>query len=331
MFVDCWELRIELPETPRRAMRNSTTIGIAWMLLTGVLFVAVTGIVRHLGSDMPAVQAAFIRYAFGTLLILPLCFRLVRATHFQLPAKPQVKLYVFRGFAHGAAVMLWFYAMARIPIAEVTAIGYTSPIFTTIGAALFLGEVLHARRIAAVVIGFIGAMIILRPGFQVVQLGALAQLLAAPFFALSFLLAKKLTGTRSSEEIVVMLSIFCTVVLLPGALWQWRTPTTTELIWLLLTAAFATAGHYTLTRAFACAPLTVTQPVSFLQLVWASLLGYFVFAESLDPWVFAGGGLIVAAVTYIFHRENAIARSTSSTTKPVITAGSDAKEGGQKR
>ena len=278
------------------------------MLLTGVLFVAVTGIVRHLGSDMPAVQAAFIRYAFGTLLIVPVLIRLLRKDSFHAPSIGQYKLYALRGLAHGGAVMLWFYAMARIPIAEVTAIGYTSPIFTTIGAALFLGEVFHARRIAAIVIAFIGAMIILRPGFQSIELGSLAQLLAAPFFAASFLWAKKLTGTRSSEEIVVMLSIACTIVLLPGALWQWQTPTAVELFWLLLTALFATAGHYTLTRAFACAPLTVTQPVSFLQLVWASLLGYFVFAESLDPWVIVGGGIIVASVTYIFHREAAAAR-----------------------
>ena len=278
------------------------------MLVTGVLFVAVTGIVRHLGSDMPAVQAAFIRYAFGTVIIAPVAFRLWRRVGFIPPDAIQIKLYTFRGLAHGAAVMLWFYAMARIPIAEVTAIGYTTPIFTTIGAAIFLHEVLHIRRIAAVIIGFVGAMIILRPGFQAIELGSLAQFTAAPFFAVSFILAKKLTGTRSSEEIVVMLSIFCTLVLLPGALWQWRSPTGVELFWLSLTALFATLGHYTLTRAFASAPITVTQPVSFLQLVWATLLGYFAFGEALDPWVIAGGGTIVAAVTYISHREALAAR-----------------------
>ena len=264
---------------------------------------------------MPAAQAAFIRYAFGTLLVLPIFYRLLQKDSFRAPSIIQYKLYALRGLAHGVAVMLWFYAMARIPIAEVTAIGYTSPIFTTIGAAIFLGEVFHARRIVAIVIAFIGAMVILRPGFQTIELGALAQLLAAPFFAASFLLAKKSTGTRSSEEIVVMLSIGCTLVLLPFALWQWQTPTLTELSWLLLTAVFATAGHYTLTRAFASAPLTVTQPISFLQLIWASLLGYFVFGESIDPWVFAGGGIIVASVTYIFHREAAAARKKNKFSK----------------
>ena len=200
---------IELPDKSAHNTPNKTAVGIAWMLLTGALFVSVTGIVRHLGSDMPAAQAAFIRYAFGTLLVLPVVFRLFKKDSFCAPSIIQYKLYALRGLTHGVAVMLWFYAMARIPIAEVTAIGYTSPIFTTIGAAIFLGEVFHARRIVAIVIAFIGAMIILRPGFQIIELGALAQLLAAPFFAASFLLAKKFTGTRSSEEIVVMLSIGC--------------------------------------------------------------------------------------------------------------------------
>lgn len=273
------------------------------MLVTGVLFVAVTGIVRHLGSDMPAVQAAFLRYVFGTAIIAPVALRLWWRAGFIPPNTTELKLYTLRGLAHGFAVMLWFFAMARIPIAEVTAIGYTTPIFTTIGAAIFLHEVLHIRRIAAVIIGFVGAMIILRPGIEAIELGSLAQFAAAPFFALSFIVAKKLTVNRSSEEIVVMLSVFCTLVLLPGALWQWRTPTGVELFWLFLTAVFATLGHYTLTRAFASAPLTVTQPITFLQLVWATLLGYFVFSEALDPWVIAGGGIIVAAVTYISHRE----------------------------
>jgi drug/metabolite transporter (DMT)-like permease len=219
-----------------------------------------------------------------------------------------MKIYIGRGFVHGIAVMLWFYAMARIPIAEVTALGYTAPIFVTLGAAFFFGETLHARRIMAVVAGFAGAMIILRPGFQEISSGQLAQLTAAPLFAASFLLAKGLTRAVSPILIFGMLSLFCTLTLLPGAILQWREPTLEEVAWLGLTAAFATAGHYTLTRAFAAAPLTVTQPVGFLQLVWAALLGILVFGEALDPFVFIGGGIVVAAVTYISHREAAAAR-----------------------
>ena len=273
--------------------------GIAWMVVAGLLFVAVTVLVRHLGSDMPATEAAFIRYGFGLILVLPVMFK----TRFRQIPIAQYGRYAARGIFHAIAVMLWFFAMARIPIAEVTAIGYTTPIFTAVGAILIFREKIRMRRLTAIVVGFIGTLIILRPGFQVISIGSLAQLLAAPCFAISFLFAKKLTQTEQSGDILVMLTIFCTLALMPAALMEWRTPQLNELIWLFLVAIFATAGHYALTRAFSCAPLTVTQPFSFLQLVWAVIFGYWLFNETPDIWVLVGGGVIIGAITYITHRE----------------------------
>jgi len=273
--------------------------GMGWMLLTGLLFVGVTGIVRHLGTDMSPVQAAFIRYAFGLVMLAPVFVHLGP----QQVRSARIGLHALRGLLHGIAVMLWFFAMARLPIAEVTALGYTAPIFTTIGAAIFLGEVLRARRIVAVVVAFLGALVILRPGIEVISVGAVAQLTAAPLFACSFLLAKRLTEQESSAAIVGFLSVFVTLVLLPPALLVWRAPTWEELFWLLLTAGFATAGHFTLTQAFRAADLAVTQPVGFLQLVWATLLGLYAFGESPDLWVWAGAAIIVGSATYIAHRE----------------------------
>lgn len=277
----------------------NTYHGILWMVSTGMLFAAVTGVVRYLGSDMPAVEGAFLRYAIGSLLVLPL---IVRNWH-GMPEGLMLRLYLARGLIHGGAVMLWFYAMARIPISEVTAIGYMAPVFVTIGAALFLGERIHLRRTGGVVVGFIGALVIIRPGFHEVNLGQLAQLSAAPLFATSFILAKKMTGRENPTMIVGMLSVFCTLVLLPGAFLQWRPPNVHEVAWLGLTAVLATIGHYTLTKAFAAAPITVTQPLAFLQLIWATLIGVLVFSEPLDPFVIFGGVIVITAVTYISHRE----------------------------
>ncbi len=283
---------------------NRVAAGIGWMLITTFLFLGVTGVVRHVGSDLPNIEAAFLRYALGLLMILPLAGSVWRT---RISARSW-QLYGLRGVLHGVGVMLWFYAMARIPIAEVTAIGYISPIFVTIGAAVFLGERLQWRRIGAVLAAFIGALIILRPGFQELNNGQLAQLAAAPMFAASFLLAKWFSDGADSGLIVFMLSLFCTLTLLPGAIMQWRDPTWAEVGWMALTAAFATAGHFTLTQAFKCAPITLTQPVGFLQLVWATILGMVVFSEALDPYVLVGGGVIVASATYISHREARVAR-----------------------
>jgi len=274
------------------------------MVAGGLLFVAVTVLVRHLGSDLPAVEAAFIRYLVGVVLLLPALWRM----RTRLFSNGNTRLYVLRGVVHGVAVMLWFYAMARIPLAEVTAIGFSTPVITALGAILVFREQVRARRMLAIAAGFIGTLIILRPGFQSIELGSLAQLVAAFFFAGSFLLAKRMTQSESSGDILVMLSIYCTLALMPGAIYYWREPTLTEVGWLALVAVFATAGHYAITRAIAAAPLTVTQPLSFLQLIWAVVFGYWLFDEVPDTWVIVGGLVIIAAISYLAHREARAAR-----------------------
>lgn len=293
---------------------NRVAAGIGWMLVTTFLFLGVTGVVRHVGSDLPHIEAAFLRYLIGLILIVPAASAVWRTRI----APRAWGLYAVRGGFHGIGVMLWFYAMAHIPIAEVTAIGYISPIFVTIGAAMFLGERLQWRRIGAVAAAFVGAVIILRPGFQELNNGQLAQLCAAPIFAASFLLAKRFSDDADSGTIVFMLSLFCTLALLPGAIWQWKDPTWAEVGWMALTAAFATAGHWTLTQAYKCAPITLTQPVQFLQLVWATILGMTVFGEPLDPYVLVGGGVIVASATYISHREARVARRQHTPPTPAV-------------
>ena len=200
-------------------------------------------------------------------------------------------------------MILWFFAMTRIPIAEVTAMNYLAPIYVTLGAAVFLGEKLAARRIAAVCMGLLGAAIILRPGFREVSMGHLTMLLAAVVFAGSYLLAKVLADEVKPAVIVALLSVFVTLGLAPFAAPVWIAPTVTEIFILAAVAFFATAGHFTMTLAFAAAPVTVTQPVTFLQLLWATLLGAVAFAEPVDIWVVLGGTVILASVTFITWRE----------------------------
>jgi len=264
-----------------------------------------TAIVRYLGSSLPAVETAFIRYALGSVLMIPILLRMFRSP----PTARVMGVFATRGVIHAIGVGLWFFAMARIPMAEVTAIAYIAPIFITIGAALFLGERLHGRRIAGVIFGLIGALIILRPGFQELNIGQLAQLISTPFFAASFLITKKLSGTEDSSVIVTMLSVCCTLALLPGALYFWVPPTWAELGWLGLTAVVATAAHYSMTRSYEAAPISVTQPISFLQLVWAAIMGMVLFGEALDLYIFAGAAVIVGAATYISHREAKASRA----------------------
>lgn len=281
--------------------------GILWMLASGLSFVCVTGIVRYLGTDLPAAQSAFLRFAWSFLFLAPSLVMLLRAG---LP--PGVwPLVGWRGVVHSAAVILWFFAMARIPVAEVTAIGYLNPVAVTLGAALFFGERLAARRLAAIGVAVIGALIVLRPGLREVEPGHLAQVGAALFFAGSYLLAKRLSQMLPAGAIVALMSASVTIGLLPFAVVVWVPMSLAQLLWLGLVAMFATSGHYCMTRAFAAAPISVTQPVTFLQLVWATLLGSLVFSESVDPFVLLGGGLIISAVSYITWREARLKRQST--------------------
>jgi drug/metabolite transporter (DMT)-like permease len=279
---------------------TNTTRGMFWMLMTGLCFVAVTILVRYIGTRIPAPEAAFIRYAFGTLFLLPVIIQLFTGAA-KIHSWP---IMLVRGILHGIGVILWFYAMARIPIAEVTALGYITPVFITIGAALFLGEKLHIRRILAVFFGLVGVIIILRPGLSEISSGQIAQLVAAPLFAASMLMTKKMTSTESLAVIVTGLSIVCTLTLLLPALGNWVAPNTTEIALLALTAVFATLGHYTMTKAFNLAPLSVLQPISFLQLLWATLFGVILFGESIDIFVVIGGAVLVISTSYIAYRES---------------------------
>ncbi|WP_300032166.1 DMT family transporter [uncultured Roseobacter sp.] len=294
--------------TPQRPLA-----GIFWMLVTGFCFIAVTALVKFIGPRMPPVEMAFLRYLLGLVFLLPAIGALRQA---QLTAR-QWKLFTLRGVMHGFGVMLWFYAMVRIPIADVTAMNYLAPVYVTIGAALFLGEKLAFRRIAAVVAALIGALIILRPGFREVSSGHLAMLGAAVVFGGSYLTAKVMADEVKPAVVVAMLSIFVTIVLAPFALMEWVTPTAMDLVLLFCVACFAVGGHYTMTLAFAAAPLTVTQPVTFTQLVWAVLLGYVVFDEAVDIWVVLGGLVILGSVIFITWREAAVKRQG---TTPVVNA-----------
>ncbi|WP_425342898.1 DMT family transporter [Sagittula salina] len=279
-------------------------MGIFWMAVTGLCFVMVTALVKSLDGAVPAVEAGFLRYLMGLVFLIPVWRRLaaVRLT------RRQWGLFSLRGAMHTIGVALWFYAMSRIPLAEVTAMNYLNPVYVTLLAVFFLGETLHIRRIMAIVAALIGTLLILRPGFRELDPGHFAMLATALVYGVSYLLAKVLSGEVSATVVVAMLSVTVTIGLAPMALAVWVWPTGWQVFVLFGVACFATAGHYAMTLAFAAAPVTVTQPVTFLQLVWSVILGALFFAEPVDVWVVAGGSLIMAAVVFITWREAVLNR-----------------------
>ena len=283
---------------------NQSIIGILWMVITTILFVGVTATVRYLEGEVPAPQAAFLRYAIGTVMLVP---SLITLTKFK-PDRSLFNKFILRGFVHSIGVTLWFYAMSVMPVAEVTAIGFLTYIFVSIGASIFLKEKLHKHRLSAILISFIGALIILRPGFKVIESGQLGMLIATMVFTASYLIAKVVSKERTSSEIVAMLSIFTTIFLIPSAIYSWEPLSLKALLILSFTALIATLGHITMTKAIKAAPMVVTQPVLFLQLVWASMVGLFIFDEEFDLFVIIGGTVIMICVCYVSYREHVLGK-----------------------
>jgi drug/metabolite transporter (DMT)-like permease len=215
--------------------------------------------------------------------------------------------------------MLWFYAMSRIPLAEVTAIGFTNPVFATIGAALFLGETIRLPRIAAVVSGLFGALLIVRPGFAEVDPGAIAMLVAAPVFACSDLIAKVLTRRESGPAVVAYLSIFVTAVTFVPAMMVWRAPTLTEWGLTIAIAGLATLGHLAMMQGFKVGEISAVQAARFLQLLWSALIGYAMFAETPGLYTWIGSAIIIASALFIAHREGRARRTGRETAEVART------------
>ncbi len=276
-----------------RQGQGRAVTGILWMLLSGLCFVGVNGAVKHLGTDLPAAQSAFIRFAYGALFFLPVLPAIWRM---RLSA-PVWRLFGWRGLLHVAAVVFWFHAMARVPVAEMSAIAFLNPVIVLVIAALLLGERFGPRRAMVVAAALAGALLVLRPGFREVTEGHLAQIAATLCFAVSYIIAKRLSALAPASVVVAVMSVSVTLGLLPLALAVWQPVTLVQLAWLGLVAALATGGHYAMTRAFVAAPLAVTQPVSFLQIVWSTALGALAFGEAVDPFVIAGGAVIIGAIS----------------------------------
>ena len=277
--------------------------GLLWMVVASFTFALFMLIARIGADDLHVVQVAFMRYFMSLVLVLPVLARLGVARFWGL----NLRLHGLRGAAHGLAVVGWFYALTQMPIAEVSAIGFTGPVFITIGAALCLGERVGVHRWGAVAVGLVGALIIIQPGVVPLNAGVLAMAAAVPLFAASDLFVKALVRTESPTVIIAVLNVILTVGMAPFAWWFWQPTDWRD--WVLAggMAVFATFSHICMGKAFAAADVSAVQPARFLQLPWLALLGYLAFAEfpSLAAWT--GAAVIIASVSYIMNRERVAA------------------------
>ena len=274
--------------------------GILWVALAGILFSLLNVFTLIPAQHLNSYVMEFLRYFFGSLFLIPIVLRLglYRSLHTR-----RVGLHVFRGAIHTGGMMLWFVGLPLTTLASITALGFTGPIFITIGAALFLGEVVRLRRWAAVLVGFAGAMIIVRPGVGDLGIGALCVLASTPIFSASNLISKALARTDSAHTIVIWQNIVIVICAAPIAFWFWETPSWTDVLWFVAAGLCGTLGHLSQQNGYQLADITLLQPIGFLSLLWNALLGFFLFSQQPDIWTFVGAAVIFASAMYISHRE----------------------------
>jgi drug/metabolite transporter (DMT)-like permease len=228
----------------------------------------------------------------------------------------RLSVHVWRALIGVAAMLLWFSALAVLPLAQAVALNFTVPLFATAGAALFLGEVVRVRRWSATIVGFVGVLVIVRPGFAEVSPAALLPVLAAVVMAVSTLVVKSLARTEQPAAIVFYMTLLMTPLSLPPALFVWQTPSWSALGWMGLVAVVANASHILMTRAYGVADASAVLPFDYTRLPFTAAIGYLAFAEVPDLWTWVGAAVIAAATFYIAQREAAQARAERHRTPP---------------
>ena len=279
--------------------------GALWMCMAGLLFAFLNAAIR-LGADegMHPFQIAFLRSFFGLGFMLPWLLRMgLRSLHTRRPG-----IYLFRGIAATGAMICWMTSIAHIPLAEATAISFAAPLLATIGSSLILRETVRLRRWSAIVVGFVGVLIILRPGASIIEPGAIWALGAACLFAVNALTIKSMTRTESPQKIVAWTAVLLSLATLPLALTVWVPMTVTLWVLAITLGLLGTAGHLCMTRSFATADASFVMPFDYARLPFVALVAFVMFAEAPDIWTWTGALVITGAALYVARREAQLAK-----------------------
>ena len=272
------------------------------MLGAMILFSTMGVFIKLSSSQLHPLEVVFFRNFLALFFLTPWIFH-QRATVFKSNRK---KLYTLRAVFNVVGMAAGFTALTLIPLAEATALSFTAPLFATLGAALILGEIVRQRRIIAIFFGFLGMLIILRPGIEAVSPGALLAIANAITIAITVLIVKKLTTTEKPITIVAYMALLQTPMALIPALFYWEWPSLITWTWLFCLAGAGTIGHLMYTKAIQLAEVSQLQPIDFVRLPIIALFGYIVFAEQPSIWVWIGGAVIFLSTAYVTHREATI-------------------------
>ena len=278
---------------------SASTKGALWMTVAIVLFSAMTVLIRMLAADIPIHQIVFVRGVVSVLLLVPW----LTSQGIQSLATRRFGLLMGRGVLTSIGLLTWIYALARMPLAEAVALHFTLPLFGILLAAYFLHEKLDIQRWTVTLIGFVGTLVIVRPGVESMEIISLIVLLSALAYAGTGIQTKILVKTETSAAIVFYVSAFTAVAFAIPCLFEWAEPTAVQWAMLLGVAVFNVAAQSCMNRAFFVADASFILPFDFLRLPFAVVAGYFLFFELPDLWTIIGAAIIFGATYYNTVRE----------------------------
>ena len=277
--------------------------GIVLMCLSTIAFSIMHGLVRFVSEVLPPFQIAFFRNIFGLAFLLPLLMR----SRFAILRTKQIGLHALRGVINMAAMLMFFTALAISPIAKVTALGFTAPIFMAILAVLVLGERFRIYRWSAIFLGFVGMLIILRPGLVAIDTGALLVIGSAALWAVAMIIIKIQSRTESSLTIVAYMGIFLGVFSIAPAVWVWQPFGLQTLGFMVLIGLFGSIAQMAISESLKETDSTALMPFDFLK-IWTAMIGVWFFSEIPDIYTWIGATVIFLSGLFIAIRERSIQR-----------------------
>src|SRR5262245_22217925 len=295
---------VDAPDALSHLIPSKVARGFLLAIVAGLFFTGLNASAKELAQEMPPLLVSWGRWVVAVLLIAPcLWWRM----GFAGMRTRDLKLHALRGLFHTPGYGLWYEAVAWLPLATMSALGFTGPIFVTLGAVIFLRESVHWRRWLAVGVGFAGMLVIVRPGIVELSPGMAMMLAAVPLIASSNLVAKVVAGRDRPAVVVLWQSIVGAICFAPFGLWQWQTPTGWQLLLFLSSGFFGTLGYFFITWAYRLLDISALQSITFLGIVWAALMDIALWGKTADVWTFVGAAIIVSATSYIAHREARLA------------------------
>ena len=295
------------PDTAREAARRDTLRGMLLMLLATLMFAVMHTTIRMVSADLHPFEAAFFRNLFGILIVVPWLIRYGAG-----PLRTRApRLHLLRVAFNIVAMLCFFYALSIAPLAEVTALNFTAPIFAVLLAIPVFGEKVRLRRGAAIALGFVGVLVIVRPGFADVTLGQVLTILSSVFWACALLVIKRLSQYDSSVTIILYMALLMIPASLVPALFFWTTPTLVQLGWLAIIGLAGNAAQLCMTEALKIADTGAVMPIDFFKLVWVALFAFVLFGEVPDVFTWIGGAIIFTSTAYIAMREQRVSAARS--------------------